>query len=146
MAAFAITHWPHRRCARSPTGSAISRASGRRSSTAWAHTSETGPMSDLKFEVIYPAAIPVVWRALTDPQELSEWLMPNDFRPVVGHRFTFVTAPRPDFDGIVRCEVKAVQPESLLSYSWVGGGIDTIVEWRLAAHGSGTALTLIHSG
>lgn len=103
-------------------------------------------MSDLKFEVIYPAAISVVWRALTDPQELSEWLMPNDFRPVVGHRFTFVTAPRPDFDGIVRCEVKAVQPESLLSYSWVGGGIDTIVEWRLAAHGSGTALTLIHSG
>lgn len=103
-------------------------------------------MSDLKFEVIYPAAIPVVWRALTDPQELSEWLMPNDFRPVVGHRFTFVTAPRPDFDGIVRCEVKAVQPESLLSYSWVGGGIDTIVEWRLVPHGSGTALTLIHSG
>jgi uncharacterized protein YndB with AHSA1/START domain len=103
-------------------------------------------VSDLKFEVIYPAAISAVWRALTDPVELSEWLMPNDFRPVVGHEFRFVTEPRPGFDGIVRCEVRVVRHERQLAYTWVGGGIDTVVEWTLAPHGAGTALTLIHSG
>src|SRR5262249_37620569 len=46
-----------------------------------------------------------VWRALTDPDLLARWLMPNDFRPAAGHRFTFRTDPRPGFDGIVHCEV-----------------------------------------
>jgi uncharacterized protein YndB with AHSA1/START domain len=48
-----------------------------------------------------------VWRALTDPGLLASWLMPNDFEPRVGHRFTFRTDPVPahGFDGIVRCEV-----------------------------------------
>ena len=103
-------------------------------------------MSDLKFEVIYPATISAVWRALTDSVELSEWLMPNDFQPVVGHRFKFTTEPRPGFDGIVQCEVKAVQPERRLTYTWVGGGIDTVVDWTLAPHGTGTSITLVHSG
>jgi len=103
-------------------------------------------VKDLKFEMIYPAPVAAVWRALTDPAELSEWLMPTDFQAVVGHKFKFTTDPRPGFDGIVRCEVVAVQPERRLSYTWVGGGIDTLVEWGLAPHGTGTSLTLLHSG
>ena len=70
-----------------------------------------------------------VWRALTDPDRLARWLMPNDFAPVVGHRFTLRTDPRPDFDGIVHCEVLAVEPERLLR-----------------AEGRGTRLLLHHEG
>ena len=90
-----------------------------------------------------------VWRALTDPDRLARWLMPNDFRPVLGHRFTFRTDPVPgtDFDGIVECEVLALEPERLLTISWAGGAdVRTTVTWRLAAEGHGTRLFLDHEG
>jgi uncharacterized protein YndB with AHSA1/START domain len=90
-----------------------------------------------------------VWRALTDPDLLAKWLMRNDFRPVVGHRFTFATEPVPgtDFDGIVRCEVLTVEPERLLRISWAGGAdVSTTVTWRLELEGHGTRLFLDHEG
>jgi uncharacterized protein YndB with AHSA1/START domain len=89
-----------------------------------------------------------VWRALTDPVLLAKWLMPNDFRPEVGHRFTFLTDPRPNvgFDGVVRCEVLVVEPERLLRISWRGGSLDSTVTWTLAAEGRGTRLFLEHDG
>jgi uncharacterized protein YndB with AHSA1/START domain len=89
-----------------------------------------------------------VWRALTDPVLLAKWLMPNDFRAVVGHRFTFLTDPRPNvgFDGLVHCEVLAVEPERLLRISWRGGTLDTTVTWTLAPEGRGTRLFLEHDG
>jgi uncharacterized protein YndB with AHSA1/START domain len=87
-----------------------------------------------------------VWRALTDPDRLARWLMPNDFAPVVGHRFTFRTDPRPGFDGIVHCEVLALEPERLLRWSWRGGTLDTTVTWQLRPEGRGTRLFLRHDG
>jgi uncharacterized protein YndB with AHSA1/START domain len=89
-----------------------------------------------------------VWRALTDPDLLARWLMPNDFRPVVGHTFTFVTDPRPGagFDGVVHCEVLALEPERRLSISWRGGPLDTTVTWTLVPEGRGTRLFLVHDG
>jgi len=88
-----------------------------------------------------------VWRALTDPVLLAGWLMPNDFQPIVGHRFTFRTDPAPGFDGIIHCAVLAVRPPELLRISWTGGpGIDTTVTWQLAAEGRGTRLILSHEG
>jgi uncharacterized protein YndB with AHSA1/START domain len=90
-----------------------------------------------------------VWRALTDPDLLGRWLMRNDFRPVVGHRFTFTTDPVPgtDFDGVVRCEVLAIEPERLLRISWAGGSdLATTVTWRLVPEGRGTRLFLDHEG
>lgn len=87
-----------------------------------------------------------VWRALTDAERLARWLMPNDFAPVVGHRFTFRTEPRPGFDGIVHCEVLALEPERLLRWSWRGGTLDSTVTWTLAAEGRGTRLFLRHEG
>ncbi|HVW92306.1 MAG TPA: SRPBCC domain-containing protein [Devosia sp.] len=103
-------------------------------------------MADLRFEAIYPAPVAAVWRALTDPDEIAGWLMPNDFVPMVGHQFTFTTSPAPGFDGTVHCEVLEIEPERRLSYSWAGGGIDTVVAWELEPHGEGTALRLRHSG
>ena len=94
------------------------------------------------------AAAPAkVWRALTEPQLLSKWLMPNDIRPNVGHRFTFRTDPAPGFDGIVHCEIIEVEPVSRLVYSWRGGAIDTMVTWTLKPTTSGgTHLRLEQSG
>jgi uncharacterized protein YndB with AHSA1/START domain len=90
-----------------------------------------------------------VWRALTDPERLARWLMPNDFQPIVGHRFTFRTDPVPEvgFDGVVHCEVLALEPEELMRISWAGGaGLDTTVTWRLVREGTGTRLFLDHEG
>jgi uncharacterized protein YndB with AHSA1/START domain len=77
---------------------------------------------------------------------MGQWLMPNDFQPVVGHRFQFRTKPAPGFDGIVRCEVLEVDPPRRLAYTWTGGGIDTKLIWTLARVAEGTRLTLDHVG
>jgi uncharacterized protein YndB with AHSA1/START domain len=89
-----------------------------------------------------------VWAALTDPELLARWLMPNDFQPIVGHRFSFRTQPRPEhgFDGIVHCQVLELQPERRLRLAWRGGTIETTVTWTLAAEGRGTRLFLEHAG
>ncbi|MFI7430624.1 SRPBCC domain-containing protein [Micromonospora sp. NPDC049836] len=89
-----------------------------------------------------------VWRALTDSDLLARWLMPNDFRPVPGHRFTFRTTPRPrqGFDGVVHCEVLELDEPRRLRWAWRGGRLDTVVSWSLVPEGRGTRLFLEHSG
>jgi len=100
----------------------------------------------LRFEALYPYASELVWEALTDPAAIADWLMPNDFRPEVGHRFTFRTKPAPGFDGIVQCEVIEVNRPRRLAYSWKGGGIDTIVSYDLHAEGANTRLIMEQDG
>lgn len=99
-------------------------------------------------EIMLPQPREDVWRALTDSAILAEWLMPNDFEPRVGHRFTFRTEPNPQagFDGVVHCEVLECAPPSRLVYSWAGGGTDTRVSYRLEADGDGTRVFFEHSG
>ncbi|MFG2056081.1 SRPBCC domain-containing protein [Micromonospora sp. NPDC048930] len=89
-----------------------------------------------------------VWQALTDSDLLARWLMPNDFRPVPGHRFTFRTTPRPDqgFDGLVHCELLELDEPHRLRWSWRGGRLDTVVTWTLVPEGRGTRLFLEHAG
>ncbi|HEY0758666.1 MAG TPA: SRPBCC domain-containing protein [Acidisarcina sp.] len=88
-----------------------------------------------------------VWRALTDAKLLEAWLMPNDFLPVAGHRFTFRTRPMHGWDGIVHCEVLELVPQQLLAYSWRSNDLDTVVTWTLERKlGGGTLLHLEHSG
>ncbi|MEM7489136.1 MAG: SRPBCC domain-containing protein [Pseudomonadota bacterium] len=87
-----------------------------------------------------------VWAALTDPDALADWLMPNDFVPQVGHRFTFWTDPAPGFDGTVQSEVlELVAPERLV-LAWVAGAVDTRVTFRLEDAGEATILHLRHEG
>lgn len=89
----------------------------------------------------------VVWRALTEPELLAEWLMPNDFAPVVGHRFTMQADPGPGFDGRVSAEVLALEPPRRMVWSWRGGPIDTTVEFVLdPVEGDRTALTVHQRG
>jgi len=59
-----------------------------------------------------------VWRALTQGPLIEEWLMKNDFQPVVGHRFSFRSTPVPGWDGVIESEVQVIESNSRLSYSW----------------------------
>jgi uncharacterized protein YndB with AHSA1/START domain len=102
--------------------------------------------TELRFVELYPYPRERVWRALTSSEAIADWLMPNDFAPVVGHRFEMRTRPAPGFDGVVRCEVTVVEPPARLAYKWRGGGIDTVVTFTLEPVDQGTKLTLVHSG
>jgi uncharacterized protein YndB with AHSA1/START domain len=79
--------------------------------------------TDIDARVTYPHPVDRVWAALTSSEALAAWFMPNDFKPVVGHRFTFRTRPARamGFDGIVRCEVLEIAPPRRMVWSWAGG-------------------------
>jgi uncharacterized protein YndB with AHSA1/START domain len=87
-----------------------------------------------------------VWRALTEGALIQEWLLDNDFKPVVGHRFQFRATPVGGWSGIVESEVLAVEPRSKLSYRWESMGLETVVVWTLRAAGSGTLLRMEQTG
>jgi uncharacterized protein YndB with AHSA1/START domain len=93
-----------------------------------------------------------VWRALTQPALIAEWLMKNDFRAEVGHSFSLRTDPMPHWDGVVDCEVLVVEPLRCLSYTWntsgPGGGVGlrTVVTLTLTATTGGVRLRLEQSG
>ena len=103
-------------------------------------------MSSLRLERTYSHSRAHVWRALTTPELLERWLMPNDFEPRVGHRFTFRTDPGPGFDGVVRCEVLELIEGERLSFTWVGGPIDTVVTFALSDVEDGTRLVVEQTG
>ena len=101
---------------------------------------------DIQRTVTYPHPPERVWQALTDPKAIAQWLMPNDFKAEVGHRFQFRTDPAPGFDGIVDCEVLEVSAPNRLSYTWKGGPIDTVVTFELSARDGGTELRFSQTG
>jgi uncharacterized protein YndB with AHSA1/START domain len=82
-----------------------------------------------------------IWRALTQPHLIEEWLMKNDFQPVVGHGFNL----RGDW-GAVDCKVMAVEPNKTLSYTWAAMGLESVVVWTLTPSGTGTHLRMEQSG
>lgn len=82
-----------------------------------------------------------IWRALTQGHLIEDWLMQNDFEPVVGHRFTL----RADW-GAVDCQVMAVEPNKALSYTWGAYGLGSVVTWTLTPTSTGTHLRMEQSG
>jgi uncharacterized protein YndB with AHSA1/START domain len=88
-----------------------------------------------------------VWRALTDPVLLAEWLLPViDLKLERGAAFKFKTQPHPGWDGIVNCRILEVEAHTKLSYAWVVGDMDTVVSFTLTPISSGTRLSLVHTG
>ena len=75
----------------------------------------------IRTDSFFPHPPEKVWRALTDPELLASWLMPNDFAPAAGHKFRFRSRPMGDWDGVVDCEVLEIEPHRILRYSWEGG-------------------------
>lgn len=82
-----------------------------------------------------------VWRALTQGHLIEEWLMKNDFEPVVEHRFNL----HADW-GSVDCQVLAVEPNKTLSYTWAAYGLESVVTWTLTPTSTGTHLRMEQAG
>ena len=90
-----------------------------------------------------------VWRALTDPALLTEWLLPVvELALEPGAGFTFKAPAQPGWDGVVSCRILEVEAPRKLSYAWVAGEgwLDTVVTFTLAPTPSGTRLQLVQSG
>jgi uncharacterized protein YndB with AHSA1/START domain len=88
-----------------------------------------------------PFAPEKIWRALTQPHLIAEWLMKNDFQPVIGHRFTLSG----DW-GSVDCKVLTLEPDRTLSYTWGGMGLDSTVTLTLTPTAAGTHLRMEQTG
>jgi uncharacterized protein YndB with AHSA1/START domain len=89
-----------------------------------------------------------VWRALTDPVLLTEWLLPVAYLELEpGAAFTFKTQPYPGWDGIVNCRILEIEAHRRLSYTWVVGDmLDTVVAFTLTPTAWGSRLSLVQSG
>jgi uncharacterized protein YndB with AHSA1/START domain len=82
-----------------------------------------------------------IWRALTQPHLIEEWLMKNDFKPVVDHKFNLSA----DW-GAVDCQVTAVEPNKTLAYTWAAYGLESVVTWTLTPTRTGTLLRMEQLG
>jgi uncharacterized protein YndB with AHSA1/START domain len=108
----------------------------------------------IKHSFFYSQSPETVWECLTKAELMSQWLMPNDFEPIIGYDFQFKIKQMPqfDFDGIVYCKILEIVPFKKLSYTWKAGpgdgkiNLDSIVTWTLIAKNNGTELLLDHSG
>ena len=88
-----------------------------------------------------PFAPEKIWRALTEPHLIAEWLMRNDFQPALGHSFKLTA----DW-GSVDCQVLTLEPNKTLAYSWGAYGLESVVTWTLTPTDAGTQLRMEQSG
>ena len=105
-----------------------------------------------KLSVVVEREIPhppeKIWRALTQPHLIEEWLMKNDFKPVVGHHFNL----RGDWGGVLDCEVLTVEPLKTLAYSWdfpndnPAYALKSTVTFTLTPTATGTHLRMEQAG
>lgn len=99
-----------------------------------------------------PHPVEKVWRAITESALLADWLMANDFKAEVGHRFTFRMKPMPHWNGVTDCEVTEVSPTTRLAYTWCSSGeeaatgVKTTVTWTLHPMPAGTRLRMEQAG
>lgn len=97
-------------------------------------------------ERVFAHAPVKVWRALTESPLIAQWLMKNNFEPVVGKKFQLHADPVPNWDGVIDCEVIVVEPMKQLSYSWGTMGMGTTVTLTLSPVEGGTHLRMEQSG
>jgi uncharacterized protein YndB with AHSA1/START domain len=102
------------------------------------------PSADIRTVIVerdIPHASEKIWRALTQPHLIAEWLMQNDFVPAVGHRFSLRTEW-----GAIDCRVLAIEPGTTLSYTWEALGLESVVTWTLTPTANGTRLRMEQTG
>ena len=112
-------------------------------------TDTTAPsqIETISFEFDLPHAPEKVWRALTEPELLAEWLLPVIGLELAPHAaFTFKTQAYPGWDGTVNCRFLEIEPMRKLSYSWTVPFLDTVVMFTLTPTPLGTRLALVQSG
>ena len=103
---------------------------------------------EIVVEVIYPASLLRVWAALTDHRALGRWLLPNDFAPVLGQRFTLRAQTADEWPRDVHCQVVTLEAPCRLAFTWQDGSrrLPTRVSFTLESVPEGTRLRLEHSG
>jgi uncharacterized protein YndB with AHSA1/START domain len=111
-------------------------------------TTVTSQTDSISFEVDLHHPPKKVWRALTEPALLTEWLLPViGLKLEAGAEFTLKKEPQPGWDGTVNCRLLEIEEEKKISYTWVVGDfIDTVVTFRLTPSASGTLLSIVQSG
>ncbi len=103
-------------------------------------------------ERVMPHPPEKIWRALTQSALIEQWLMRNDFEAVVGRKFNFRAQPMAGWNGVSDCEVLAIEPMKLLSWSQNASGeqaqdgLKSIVTWTLTPVEGGTLVRMEHSG
>lgn len=108
----------------------------------------------IKHQFFFSHPVETVWEYLTKSELMEQWLMKNNFQPIVGFDFQFRTGPIPslNFDGIFYCKVLEIIPFQKLSYSWRSGPgkgeitLDSVVVWQLQPTDKGTEVFLEHKG
>ena len=106
-----------------------------------------GQTASLSFEFDLPHPPTKVWRALTDPALLAEWLLPViDLKLEPGAPFTFKTQAYPGWDGTVNCRILEIDAPKKISYTWDVPFLTTVVTFTLTPTASGTRLSLVQSG
>jgi uncharacterized protein YndB with AHSA1/START domain len=115
-------------------------------------TESVAAMRSLVVERVMPHPPEKIWRALTQAPLIEEWLMQNDFQPIVGHKFNFRATPIHPWNGVTDCEVLEIIPCQRVVYSWnasgdqAPGGLKTIVTWTLTQGENGTRVRMEQSG
>ena len=110
-------------------------------------TTAASQIESISFEFDLHHSPEKVWRALTDPALLAEWLLPvMDLEVAPGAAFTFKTQPYPGWDGTVNCRFVEIEPLRKLSYTWSVPFLETVVTFTLTPTASGTRLVLVQSG
>jgi uncharacterized protein YndB with AHSA1/START domain len=114
---------------------------------SFADTTAKSQNEAISFEFDLKHAPEKVWRALTDPELLAEWLLPViDLKLEPGAAFTFKTQAYPGWDGTVNCRLIEIEPHRKLSYTWDVPFLDTVVTFTLTPTASGTHLSIVQSG
>jgi uncharacterized protein YndB with AHSA1/START domain len=112
-----------------------------------AETTPGSQVESIAFEFDLPHPPEKVWRALTEPALLAEWLLPVfDLELEPGAAFLFKTQAYPGWDGTVNCQFIEIEPHRKLSYSWNVPFLETVVTFTLTPTASGTRLSLVQSG
>ena len=112
-------------------------------------TTARSQTESLTFEFDLRHSVEKVWRALTDPALLAEWLLPTvGLELETGAAFAFKKEPMPGWDGVVNCRILEIEAHKKLSYTWVVGDmeLDTVVTFMLTPTASGTLLSIVQSG
>lgn len=102
---------------------------------------ETAALRSIVVERDMPHPPEKIWSALTEPHLIAEWLMKNELKPKLGHRFDL------HFDwGVVECQVVQVEAKKTLSYTWGDDHLKSVVTWTLTPTNTGTHLRMEQTG
>ena len=112
---------------------------------------DTADTKSIVVERVMPHPPETIWRALTTSDLIADWLMRNDFQPVVGHHFQFHATPVPGWSGVTNCEVIDADPPRRLAYRWGDGsesdsGLRTVVTWTLTPVEGGVLVRMEQAG